>query len=363
VIEGLEAESGERICPEKTLIVFDEVQEVPKALTSLKYFNENAPEYAVVSAGSLLGVALHQGTSFPVGKVSFMDLYPMSFCEYLEAIEKEQLSNMLQKKDWEMVKVFKSDFIDYLRKYYFVGGMPKAVFTYAETRNYADVREVQTELLAAYEQDFSKHAPYNIVPRIRALWNSIPSQLARENKKFSPGVVEKGSRIKDYELAMQWLLDCGLLHKVEHISKPSLPLSSYGTNFFKLYMLDCGLLGAKSGLDARTLIDGNKVFEEFKGSLTENFALQELVAKGLKPFYWSSEREAEVDFVYQFGSDVLPLEIKAEENKKGKSLAVYSKKYNPKVAYRSSMSDFRDDGWLINIPLYGLGVWEYPSRK
>ncbi|MCL2125890.1 MAG: ATP-binding protein [Oscillospiraceae bacterium] len=361
LIDGLQLESGQKISPQATLLVFDEVQEVPKALSSLKYFQENAPEYAIIAGGSLLGVALHPGTSFPVGKVDYYHLYPMSFIEFLLAVGEEGLVELLNKMDWDLIAAFGSTFADLLRKYYYVGGMPEAVAEYAETKDYARVRKIHDQILFTYEQDFSKHAPANVVPRIRNLWNSVPAQLSRENKKFSPGVVQKGSRLSDYEIALQWLLDCGLLHKVNQVSKPGMPLKSYETTFFKIFLNDVGLLSAKSELDVKTLLEGNRIFEEYKGALTEQYVLQEMVANGLTPYYWSSSGTAEVDFVFQNGSDIYPLEVKAEENLQSKSLKVYNEKYNPPVSLRTSMRDFRRESWLMNIPLYAIspGLFEY----
>ena len=358
LIEGLQAETHEKILPQKTLIVFDEVQEVPLALSSLKYFYENAPEYAIIAGGSLLGVSQHKGTSFPVGKVDFANLYPFNFCEFLEGIGESELAQMLQKQDWKLITVFKSKFIDYLRKYYFVGGMPESVKVYSEDRDYADVRKVQESILTAYERDFSKHVPKEIIAKVRMVWANIPRQLAREKKRFSPGVVKKGSRLKDYEDALQWLIDAGLLYKVEQISAPSIPLKNYTDEAFKIYLHDVGLLSCMAELEARTLLEGDAVFKEFKGSLTENYVCQELTTRGKTPYYWSSERTAEVDFVFKHNSNILPLEAKAEENLQGKSLKVYCEKFNPKVALRTSMRDYREESWLTNIPLYGIGVWE-----
>jgi len=359
LIEGLQLESGEKIDPLTTLIIFDEVQEVPKALSSLKYFYENAPEYAIIAGGSLLGVALHEGTSFPVGKVDFCNLYPLNFCEFLEGIGEENLAELLlrkDKRDWKLISAFAPKFIDLLRKYYYIGGMPEAVAEYAETKDYAEVRKIHEQILFTYENDFSKHAPINVVPRIKSIWDSVPAQLSRENKKFSPGITQKGSRLSDYEVALQWLLDCGLLYKVKQVSKPFTPLVSYETTFFKIFIHDIGLLSTKTELDVKTLLDGDRVFQEFKGALTEQYVLQEMTANGITPFYWSSNGTAEVDFVFKYESDILPLEVKAEENLQSKSLKVYSEKFNPAVCLRTSMRDYRRESWLINIPLYAIGT-------
>ena len=356
LVDGLQVEAGERINPQSTLLVFDEVQEVPKALSSLKYFDENAPGYAIVAGGSLLGIALHHGTSFPVGKVDFLNLYPMSFSEFLEGIGEDGLAEMLNSMDWKLIAAFKTKFIDLLRKYYYVGGMPEAVAEYTETGDYTEIRRIHNRILFTYEQDFSKHAPASAVPRIRGVWRSVPAQLSRESKKFSPGIVQKGSRMVDYELALQWLLDCGLLHMVRQVSKPAIPLISYETNCFKIYINDVGLLSTKSDLDVKTLLEGNRVFEEFKGALTEQYVLQEMVARGVTPYYWSSPGKAEVDFVFKYGPDIFPLEVKAEENLQSKSLKIYSEKFSPAVSLRTSMKDHRRESWLLNIPLYAIGT-------
>ena len=356
LIDGLQVESGVKINPQTTLMVFDEVQEAPKALSSLKYFYENTPEYAIVAGGSLLGVALHPGTSFPVGKVDFCPLYPLSFCEFLEGVGEENLVELLRKKDWKLIAAFKSKFIDLLRKYYYIGGMPEAVDEYIQSKDYAKVRKIHEQILFTYEQDFSKHAPANVVPRIRNVWNSVPAQLSRENKKFSPGIARKGSRLSDYELALQWLLDSGLLYKAMQVSKPGIPLKSYETTFFKIYIHDVGLLATKSELDVKTLLEGNRIFEEFKGALTEQYVLQEMITNEITPYYWSSSGTAEVDFVFKHGSDIYPLEVKAEENLQSKSLKVYKERFNPPVSLRTSMRDYRRENWLINVPLYAIGT-------
>jgi len=358
LILGLQIESGVSIRPKDTLLIFDEIQEVPRAIASLKYFRENAPEYSIVAAGSLLGVALHEGTSFPVGKVDFMDLYPMSYLEFLEALNRQDLVKLLNAGDWELIGAFKSIYIDLLKQYYFVGGMPEAVNCFISHQDYTEVRRIQNRLLASYEQDFSKHAPNESVPRIRMLWDSVPAQLAKENKKFMYGLIRQGARAKEFELAMQWLLDCGLIHKTNRITKPGMPLAAYQDNGFKLYLLDVGLLAAKSNLDVKSLLEGNKIFEEFKGALTEQYVQQQLIASlGIRPYYWSTERgTAEVDFVLQHGADIIPLEVKAEENLKARSLKSYVEKYSPNLAVRTSMSNYRKEEWLTNVPLYAIGV-------
>ncbi|WP_370516738.1 ATP-binding protein [Sporomusa sp. KB1] len=357
IITGLELYAGRKINPENTLLIFDEIQEVPKALTALKYFNENAPQYHIVCAGSLLGVALHHGTSFPVGKVDFMDLYPLSFTEFLMAMGKKQFIELLQNDDFEMATTFKQTYIDMLKYYYYVGGMPEAVLNFAENMDFNEAREIQQRILAAYEQDFSKHAPHDVVPRIRMLWNSIPSQLTKENKKFIYGLIKEGARAKDYELAMLWLIDCGLVHKVYRVTAPSLPLKAYeDLKTFKLFFLDVGLLSCMVRLKQNTLLDGNKMFKEFKGALTEQYVLQQLkTLKGIEPYYWTNDRgSAEIDFVIDNGNTIIPLEVKAEINLQAKSLKTYRDKFNPKISVRTSMADYKKEEWLLNLPLYAV---------
>ena len=357
LITGLELYAGHKIDPEDTLLIFDELQEVPKALTSLKYFNEDAPQYQIVCAGSLLGVALHQGTSFPVGKVEFLDLYPLSFFEFTMAVGKERHVELLHKEDFDMAITFKQDYIDLLKHYYYVGGMPEAVQAFVDSRDFNEVREIQQRILEAYEQDFSKHAPNEAVPRIRMLWNSIPSQLAKENRKFIYGLIKEGARAKEYELAMLWLTDCGLVHKVHRVTRPSLPLKAYeDLKAFKLFLMDVGLLSCMVGLRQDVLLDGNELFKEFKGALTEQYVLQQLeTIKGLNIYYWTAERgTAEVDFVIDNGKDVIPVEVKAEVNLQAKSLKVYRDKFQPKLSIRTSMADYKREDWLLNLPLWAI---------
>ncbi len=359
IIIGLELYSGDKIDPDNTLLIFDEVQEVPAALTSLKYFYENAPQYHIVCAGSLLGVALHEGTSFPVGKVEFMDLFPLSFTEFLMAMEKEQYADLLEKQDFEMVTTFKHEYINLLKQYYYVGGMPEAVLAFSENMDFGEVRRIQQRILDAYEQDFSKHAPTDVVPRIRMLWNSIPAQLAKENKKFIYGIIKEGARAKDYELAMLWLSDCGLVYQVHRVTAPNLPLKAYeDLKAFKLFVVDVGLLSCMVRLRADTLLDGNDMFKEFKGALTEQYVLQQLkTLEDLQVYYWTNDRgSAEIDFLIDNGKEVIPLEVKAEVNLQAKSLKTYKEKYNPKISVRTSMADYKQENWLLNLPLYGVEI-------
>ena len=357
IITALQIEAGVTIDAKNTLIIFDEVQEVPRALNSLKYFYENAPTYHIVAAGSLLGVALHPGTSFPVGKVDFMNLYPLNFVEFIGALGNKNLVEVLESKDFSLIKNFKGIYIDLLKQYYYIGGMPEAVDTFIVSQDYTKVREVLNRLLMAYEQDFSKHAPNETVPRIRMLWKSIPTQLAKENRKFVYGLIRQGARAREYELAMTWLMDCGLVYKVTRVTKPDMPLMAYQDfNAFKLFILDVGLLSAMSGLDLKSLLEGNKVFEEFKGALTEQYVMQQLITtKEITPFYWSAEKGmAEIDFIFQIAMNIVPFEVKAAENLQAKSLKSYCQKYLPKHAVRTSMSDYRQEDWLTNIPLYAV---------
>ena len=359
IITGLELYSGNKIDPQNTLLIFDEIQEVPKALTSLKYFNENAPEYQIICAGSLLGVALHQGTSFPVGKVEFLDLYPLSFTEFMKAMGKEQFVELIEKGDYELANTFKQEYIDLLKYYYFVGGMPEVVVNFADNQDFNEAREIQQRILTAYEQDFSKHAPNEMIPRIRMLWNNIPSQLTKENKKFIYGLIKEGSRAKDYEMAMFWLTDCGLVHKVQRVTTPGLPLKAYeDLKAFKLFILDVGLLSCMVRLNQSVLLDGNDLFKEFKGALTEQYVLQQLkTLEGIETYYWTNDRgSAEIDFLVDNGSNVFPIEVKAETNLKAKSLRTYHEKFSPKVSIRTAMTDYKQEDWLINLPLWAINT-------
>jgi len=359
IITAVRAMSGLTIDQGKTLIIFDEIQALPEAITALKYFQEDAPGYHIIAAGSLLGMALHSNISFPVGKVNLMDMYPLTFREFLIANDEKSLADILLSQDWRLITSFKSGFINRLRQYYFVGGMPEPVQKFTENYNFADVRKIQKEILNTYELDFSKHAPSDIVPRVRMLWNSIPSQLAKENRKFIYGLVKKGSRAKDYESALLWLTDCRHVHKVYRANKPSIPLKAYeDREAFKLFLVDVGLLSAMGEIDPGTLIVGNRIFTEFKGALTEQYVHQQLNSCDNNIiYYWSAlGATSEIDFLLQYDGLVVPVEVKAEENLQAKSLKYFCQKYNPPVAVRTSMSDYRKESWLINVPLYGIGM-------
>lgn len=357
LIMGLELYVGRKIDPDHALLIFDEVQEVPRALSSLKYFYENAPQYHIVCAGSLLGIALHRGTSFPVGKVDFLKLYPLSFKEFLMATGQERFAELLDRRDFSMITSFKQTYLDALKHYYFVGGMPEAVQSFAESKDFNEVREIQKRILAAYEQDFSKHAPNEIVPRLRMLWNSIPSQLAKENKKFIYGLVREGARAKDYEAAILWLSDCGLVHKVSRVHTAGIPLRAYeDLKAFKLFVLDVGLLGCMAGLRPRTLLDGNDLFAEFKGALTEQYVCQQLkTIEDLDVFYYTNDsRSCEIDFVVDTGERIVPVEVKAEANLRAKRLKAYRERFSPEASVRTSLADYKKEDWLINLPLYAI---------
>lgn len=357
ILININIETHTEVTPEDTLIIFDEIQEAPRALEALKYFCENAPEYAVIAAGSLLGVAIHKGISFPVGKVDTLELHPMNYREFLMAIGEEQLAGFLADKNFSLIGDFSEKYIFWLKNYYYVGGMPEIVQYYKEHKNYDEVRRLQKAILEQYENDFGKHTPANELPRIRMVWNSIPLQLAKENKKFFFGKIKEGARAKDFELSIEWLQDCGLVTKVYKVNKPAVPLKAYiDFSSFKLYLLDVGLLGALSELDAESVLEGNAIFTEFKGALTEQYVLQQIVSDTqYKPYYYAGEKSTyEVDFLIQKGRNAVPVEVKAEENLRSQSLKVYCEKYKPDYAVRTSMSNYREQEWMTNIPLYAI---------
>ena len=357
ILMAVNIETGVKIIPGETLIIFDEIQEAPKAIASLKYFCEEAPEYAVIAAGSLLGVAIHKGVSFPVGKVDTIQLNPLSFREFLMAVGEEGLAGVIEQKDFDMMAAFREKYIDWLKKYYYIGGMPEVVSTFAEEKDFGEVRYLQKQIIEMYENDFSKHTTEQELPRIRMVWNSVPMQLAKENKKFLFGKIKECARAKDFEIAIEWLQDCGLITKVYRVNKPAMPLKAYiEFSVFKLYLLDVGLLSAMSDLDARTILEGNRIFTEFKGALTEQYVLQQLIADTeYVPYYFTETKsEGEIDFLIQKGMDVVPIEVKAEENLRAKSLKSFCDKYQPREAVRTSMSDYKQQDWLTNIPLWAI---------
>lgn len=342
---------------ENTLIILDEIQEAPRGITALKYFAEDAPQYNVIAAGSLLGIAMHRNDSFPVGKVEFMYLYPLSFFEFLDAVGEGRMVELLRSKDWEMITAFRSKFEERLRQYYFVGGMPAVVSAFVEDGNAEKVRTVQKNILDAYERDFSKHAPAIEVPRIRMVWNSIPAQLAKENKKFIYGAVKEGARAKDFELSIEWLKDAGLIHKVNRCKKALLPLKAYEDfSAFKIFMSDIGLMAAMSEVPAQSILDENTLFSDFKGALTEQYVLQQLKTDpSLSVYYWSSDNSrGEIDFLLQKESQIIPIEVKAKENLQAKSLRAFVEKNPGLKGVRFSMSPYREQDWLVNYPLYSV---------
>lgn len=359
LVLGLSAIAHQTIVPGETLLFLDEIQEIPPILSSLKYFCENKPELHVVVAGSLLGVMNMKGESFPVGKVDIIHLYPMTYEEFLLANGEAPLLQILRSKDYALIDTFAPKLIDYLRLYYFVGGMPEAVQRYTLSHNLQEVRSIQQNILTAYEADISKHTEEQ-TQRVRMVWQSIPAQLARENKKFIYGAIRKGARAKDFEIAIQWLIDAGLVHKIERTRDAKVPLKFYADmDAFKLYLLDVGLLGALTQTPASQIIIGNNVFSEYKGAFTENFVLQQLKSFSSLPIYYYSKDNStqEVDFVVQANSRILPIEVKAEDNVKSKSLHAFI--CNDFASYhlkgvRFSMRGFQDQGWMENVPLYAI---------
>lgn len=357
LLNALSAATGVEIVPGETLIFLDEIQEAKGGITSLKYFQEDAPEQHVIAAGSLLGIELHRHASFPVGKVQFLTLRPMCFREFLDAMGQEKLGEIIDSKDWAMIDAFAPRLKELLKQYYYVGGMPEAVLEFSVSQSWTEVRSIQREILQSYDLDFSKHAPAELVPRIRGLWNSLPTQLSRENRKFIYGLVKEGARAREYELALQWLMDGGLIHKVMNVTAPRIPLKSYeDSGAFKLFALDLGLLGAMSGLEASTIVEGNRIFSEFKGALTEQYVLQELLLR-YEPFYYAKPNsQMEIDFLVQSNGNVVPIEVKAEENLRARSLRLFVEKNESAMAYRLSMSPHREESWMTNVPLYAVSA-------
>ena len=367
LLTGIELLSQTKIDAENTLIVFDEIQECGRALTALKFFNENAKNYHIISAGSLLGVAVRKRRySFPVGQVDFLNLYPLTFTEFLEALGEKELLKLITNKSWEMINVFHDKYVYYLKLYFFIGGMPESVQSFLQYRNFEEVRKIQRNILLGYQEDFSKYTEGSNIPKIMAVWNCLPSQLAKENKKFLYKDIQKGARAREFENAIEWLLLTGLIYKVPRINQPNLPISAYQDNAFKLYGLDTGLLATQSGLDAKVIMEGDSIFKEFKGALTEQFVLQELKAisnstnangsiSDLPIYYWGRENaKAELDFVIQKQNLIIPIEVKASINLKARSLAVYRNIYQPQIAIRTSLANFEVNQGLHNVPLYLL---------
>ena len=358
LLMGIQAETGERIVEGKTLVIFDEIQECPKALTSLKYFREQSPNLMIAAAGSLLGPAVHHGTGYPVGNVTTFNLYPLSFREFLDATGNLTLRELLDTNDKDTISVFSSKMIPLLRQYYFTGGMPEAVLAFVDSGVLADARIVQNQIIEDYRRDISKHLTAVETEHVLAVLDSIPAHLGQENKKFVFGHIKKGARARDYRTAITWLTEAGIVLPVRRISKPGIPLSAYtDESSFKLYMLDIGLLGAMAGLDSSSVIGGSKIFVEFKGALTEQYACQQLISDcGLQPFYWSADNShGEVDFLVQVENQIYPIEVKAEENLRAKSLRAFNEKYGGMKPRRFSLSGYREESWMSNVPLFAIG--------
>lgn len=356
IIANLQWTTGVTI-DEDTLIILDEIQEAPRGITALKYFQEKAPQYHVIAAGSLLGIAMHKNDSFPVGKVDFMHLYPLSFYEFLNAIGEKKMVDLLQAKDWTMLTMVRAKFEERLRQYYFVGGMPAAVLAFVNDGDLNKVRTIQKSIIEAYERDFSKHAPAIEVPRIRMVWHSIPSQLSKENRKFIYGMIKEGARAKDFELAIEWLKDAGLIYKVNRCKKAQLPLAAYEDfSAFKMFLSDIGLMGAMGNIPVQSLLNGNMLFSDFKGALTEQFVLQQMKTnQSLSIYYWSADNSrGEIDFLVQQEEKVIPIEVKAEENLQAKSLRMFVERNPGLKGCRFSMSPYREQDWLVNYPLYSV---------
>lgn len=353
ITAAISAATHTNCAAEGTLIFLDEIQEAKNGITALKYFYENAPHLHVIVAGSLLGIQLHSHVSFPVGKVQFLRLQPMTFSEFLMALGEVILAKMILAGDWANIKMFAPKLRELLKYYYYVGGMPEAVFCFSQDRDWLEVRNIQMEIIKSYERDFSKHAPEDIAPRIHDLWLSLPSQLSKENRKFIYGLVKQGARAREYEIALQWLVDGGLINRINCVKAPRIPLKSYeDRSAFKIYCVDIGLLGAMCRLDSMTMIEGSRIFTEFKGALTEQFVMQQLTGK-MELFYFSKPNSnQEIDFLIQSGMDILPIEVKAEVNVKAKSLKQFFIENSPRHAYRLSMNDYKREEWMTNVPLY-----------
>lgn len=362
ILQGLELLSNQTIEPKNTLIIFDEIQACKNAITSLKYFQEDDTSYFIVAAGSLLGVAIHQGVSFPVGKVSFLNLYPFNFLEFLEAMGKQKWGDLILEQQHDLIAKLATELEALLKDYIVIGGMPAVVMQFAATGKYQACRNTQLEILQAYENDFSKHAPIQQLPRIRQVWQSIVSQLAKENSKFIYSVLRKGARAKDFELAIEWLSDAGLIQIVSRVKKPGLPLKSYASwEDFKIYLNDTGLLGAMAQLSTDVVLKDHELFTEFKGILTEQYVLQQLISMGHDGYYWHPENAtAEVDFLITHNDEIIPVEVKAARNVKSKSLSVYHAQYPTAKAIRLSLLPYKEQSYMTNIPLYSfVGTMNY----
>lgn len=357
IIPYLNIEVGFSITPNDTLIIFDEIQNAPKAFESLKYFCEDAPEYHIIVAGSLLGVALHQGVSYPVGKVDILNLHPLSFREFLYAMDEQPLADALITKDYNLINAFSEKYIYHLKNYYYVGGMPEVVDYFRQNKDYNEVRNLQKAILTQYKGDFGKHVASNEIPKINLVWDSIPMQLAKENKKFFFGKIKEGARSNEFENAIQWLTDSGLVHKVNRVNEPKIPLSAYKNfSIYKLFVLDIGLLCAMSELDAQTILKGNEMFVEFKGALAEQYVLQQIICDtNYTPYYFGTDKSTfKQDFIIQKENNVVPIEVKSSTNVRSQSLKAFYEKYNPKTSVRFSLLPYQEQSWMQNIPLYAI---------
>ncbi|MFD0704438.1 ATP-binding protein [Alloscardovia venturai] len=357
IITGLSLLADVKIEPGKTLIILDEIQSAPHALTALKYFCENAPEYVVAAAGSLLGLTVHEGSGYPVGKVDTLELYPLNFVEFLEAAGQERLANVVLSDDEVLINAVSDRLISQLKTYYIIGGMPAVVSNFIQTFDFDSSREIQSQILLDYERDFAKHIPSAYIQRTLEVWHSIPAHLSQENKRFVFGHIRSGARASQYDEALLWLENAGLIYRVKRISKPALPLGAYAeANFYKVFLLDVGLLCAMSQLDPSTILEGSTIYTEFRGAFTEQYVCQQLISQcGLTPYYWSADNSrGEIDFIVQRGNAIYPIEVKAEENLRAKSLRAFSQRYPQVEPIRTSLSPFRREDWMRNVPLYAL---------
>jgi len=361
LIRNLSIYTGHKIRPERDLIVFDEIQVSNRALSSLKYFQEQAPEYHVAAAGSLLGIAVSGPGSFPVGKVNFLNLYPLSFLEFLQAVGAQELKELVQstQSPEPYAQPLHKELLRHLRWYYFTGGMPEVVSHFASSGDPDEIREIQNEILESYVLDFARYAAGPDIPKLRMVWDSLPAQLSKENKKFVFSVLKKSARLRDFDHAIQWLEKAGLIHRVFRITAAKRPLKAYAEeNIFKMYALDIGLLGAMAGISADILVRGDMIFREFEGALVENYVVQELkAAKGMDLYYWESKGSAEVDFVCEVSDSIYPLEAKAGVNPRSKSLLSFDQKFNPPCLGRTSQLNLKRDGRILNIPLYAVSLF------
>lgn len=360
ILRGLAIAANTFISPATTLVVVDEIQEAPDALTAFKYFAEERPEVHIAAAGSLLGVAISASTSFPVGKVDFIDLHPLDFDEFLRGTGETRLADLVLQQDWLLIASYSDRLVELLRQYMFVGGMPEVVARYVAEHSMEIVRAVQLNILRGYENDFAKYASPVVSRRVTEVWASLPSQLAREHKRFILGHVREGARAREFQDALQWLTDAGLVHRVTRYTKPANPVRAYeDAKIFKLFLHDIGLLGALAGLDASVLLQGAGIFEEFKGALTEQYVLQQIIAaRSTTPMYWApDDGRAELDFSIERSGALVPIEVKAEENLKSQSLRSYIDRFHPSDAWRFSLANYRVQEDMINVPLYAIGPW------